>query len=292
MKKILPFLLLAFLACSCSMARYVRGPKTEEIEARTGQEGIIETVTYRCSEPDLSERRMVVYLPKDYYRDSLRRYPVMYLLHGARGNEVTWIDSADVLHAVDSLRGRGLAEDFILVLPNVNNYYGDCDYKDGHCVPAVRAFWTVDGEMERYFVRDVVARMDQLYRTIPEKRGRAIAGMSSGALQALYLSANYPHAFDYIGLFSPYTRTSNLAACNHDDIYGSLWRKLRHQFAEPPQLYSMYIGKTDFFYANILLYDKMLTRRGYPHRLVLAEGGHEWYNWSDFYLDFCERIFK
>ena len=41
-----------------------------------------------------------------------------------------------------------------------------------------------------------------------------------------------------------------------------------------------------------MLYDKKLTRKGYPHRLVLAEGGHEWYNWIDFYTDFCQRIFR
>ncbi|MCR4823846.1 MAG: hypothetical protein K5849_00645 [Bacteroidales bacterium] len=290
MKKILPFLLMAVLACSCSMARYARGPRTQDIEARSGR-GIIEAVEYPSGERDLSKRRMTVYLPEDYYRDSLRSYPVLYLLHGARGNEVTWDDSARVFHVLDSLRGQGLARDFILVLPNMNNYFGDRDYKDGHAVNAVRAFWTVDGEVERYFMHDVVARTDSLYRTQREKGGRAIAGMSSGALQALYLSASYPRAFDYVGLSSPYTY-AHVAACNHDDVYGSLWRKLRRQFSDPPKDYSLYIGKTDFFYPHILLYDRKLTRKGYPHRLIIAEGGHQWYNWSDFLIDFSQQIFR
>lgn len=291
MKKVLPLLLLALLACSCSMARYARGPESRDIEALAGYDGIIQAVSYPCSEPDLSERRMVVYLPKDYYRDSLRRYPVMYLLHGARGNEKTWVDSADVFHCIDTLRRAGRASEFILVLPNMNNYRSDRDYRNGRAIPAVRAFFLVDGETERYFVRDVVERVDSLYRTVADKSGRAIAGMSCGALQTVYLSADHPDTFDYVGLFSPYTYAT-FAAKYHRDVYGGLAWKLEEQFSDPPAYYGVYIGKTDFFYPHILLYDKKLTRKGYPHRLVLAEGGHEWYNWIDFYTDFCQRIFR
>jgi len=281
----------ALLAASCSAARYARGPRTAEIEARSGFEGVLETVTYPSSERGLSHRRAVVYLPKDYYRDSLRRYPVLYLLHGARGNEVTWIDSADVLRGLDSLRAERKAADFILVLPNVNNYFGERDYKDGHAVNAVRAFWSVDGEVERHFVHDVVGRVDSLYRTVPDKSGRAIAGMSSGALQSLYLFAGNPDTFGYVGLFSPYAYPT-VAASNHTDVYDGLWRKLKRCFADPPARFDIYIGKTDFFYPHMILFDRRLTRKGYAHRFFVAEGGHEWYNWSDFYRDFCQGLFQ
>jgi len=294
MKRCPAFLLLAALLwglCSCSVARYARGPESSEIESLPGYDGIIETVRYPSSEPDLSERRMVVYLPQDYYRDSLRRYPVLYLLHGARGNEKTWIDSADVFHCIDTLRRNGRTSDFILVMPNVNNYFSDKDYKNGHAVNAVRAFFTVDGETERYFIRDVVMRVDSLYRTDLRKSGRAIAGMSSGALQAIYLSANQPDAFDYVGLFSPYTYAT-FAAKYHQDVYGGLRWKLDRQFAEPPRLYSIYIGKTDFFYPHMLAYDRRLTRNGYAHQLIVTPGGHQWYNWSAYIADFCQKIFR
>ncbi len=291
MKKVLPFLLLALLACSCSMARYARGPESREIEGLTGFDGIIETVTYPSGERELSERRFVVYLPKDYYRDSLRRYPVMYVLHGARGNEKTWIDSADVFHCVDTLRRQGRAKDFILVLPNVNNYRSDSDYRNGRAIPATRAFFTVDGEMERHFVHDVVWRVDSLYRTVGLKSGRAIAGMSCGALQAMYLSANQPHLFDYVGLFSPYAYPT-FAAKYHRDVYGGLRWKLERQFAEPPAFYAIYIGKTDIFYPHMRLFDRRLTRHGYAHRFIVTPGGHEWYNWSAFLENFCQEAFK
>ena len=67
---------------------------------------------------------------------------------------------------------------------------------------------------------------------------------------------------------------------------------LGRQFADPPRYYGVYIGRTDFFYPHIRLFDRRLTHRGYDHRFVVAEGGHEWYNWSGFCADFVQRIFK
>ena len=291
MRRILPYILLLALACSCATARYAAGPKTDEILAISGYDGIIEAVTYPCSEPDLTERRMVVYLPASYYEDTLRRYPVMYLLHGARGNEITWHEYGDAFHRLDSLRRLGLAGDFILVQPNLNNYRDDRDYKDGRPVPAVRAFWLLDGEAETYFHKDILERVDSLYRTVPGKEGRAIAGMSSGALQALYLSASHPDTFDYVGLFSPYTRTT-FAAWGNKEVYGNLWRRLDAQFRTPPAMFAIYIGKTDIFYPHIKAFERRLSRKGYPHRFVTAEGGHEWYNWTDFLEDFYRTAFK
>ncbi len=291
MRRILPLFLLALLACSCSMARFARGPESRDIEGLTGYDGIIRTVTYPSSEPKLSERRMVVYLPKEYERDTLRRYPVMYLLHGARGNEKTWIDSADVFHCIDTLRRQGRAADFILVMPNMNNYRSDRDYRNGRAIPATRAFFTVDGEVERYFVHDVVERVDSLFRTVADKSGRAVAGMSCGALQTIYLSANHPDTFDYVGLFSPYAYPT-AAAKFHRDVYGGLRWKLKRQFADPPAFYAIYIGTADFFYPHMRLFSRRLANHHYPHRLVVNTGGHEWYNWSDFLESFCQEAFK
>lgn len=291
MKRFLTYLLAAFLLCSCSAARYASGPQSRDIEARTGHRGILRAVSYPSSEPKLSERRMVVYLPEEYDQDTLTRYPVLYLLHGARGNEVTWIDSADVCRRIDSLRLEGLVKDFILVMPNMNNYFGDRDYRNGHAVNATRSFWTLNGEAERYFLRDVVMRTDSLFRTVPQKEGRAIAGMSSGGLQALYLAAANPEVFDYVGLFSPY-RYPTFATWGHRDIYGALWPRLEVQFSDPPELYAIYIGRADFLRAHVRSFERRMTRKGYRHRFTMSAGGHEWNNWTDYFTDFCTEVFS
>lgn len=291
---IMPLVLLAaaLLLSSCAVGRYARGPESSEIEAKAaGFDGILRAVNYHSSEKQISERRMLVYLPADYYADTVRHYPVLYLLHGARGNEVTWIDSSAVIQGLDSLRKAGAAGEFLVVLPNMNRYYSDKEYNNGHCLPAIRAFWLIDGEVERHFMKDVVEFTDKNFRTIPEKSARAIAGMSSGALQAIYLSAGHPDSFDYIGLFSPYAYPT-FAAWGHPDVYGSLRKKLTLQFAEPPKLYGLYIGDKDIFYPHIRNFDRKLTQWGHPHRLTVSEGGHEWYNWQAFALSFIQEIFR
>lgn len=280
------------LTCSCAVGRYASGPQNDEIEAKVaGFDGTMRIINYHSSEKQIAERRMLVYLPADYDSDTSRHYPVLYLLHGARGNEVTWIDSSTVIQGLDSLHRAGKAEDFLVVLPNMNRYYSERDYKNGHCLPALRAFWLIDGEVERHFMNDVVDFTDRNFRTIPEKSGRAIAGMSSGALQAIYLSADYPDSFDYVGLFSPYAYPT-FAALGHMDVYGGLHRKLKRQFADPPKFYGLYIGDKDIFYPHIRNFDRRLTRWGIHHEFTVTPGGHQWYNWEAFALSFIEEIFK
>ena len=290
-RRLLAFSAILWLAVSCAAGRYASGPYDSEIEAIGSCEGTVEVVNYPSSEPALSEKRMVVYLPPSYCSDSLRSYPVMYLLHGARGNEVTWFERGDAFRQLDSLRSENLAEEFILVLPNTNNYYSDEDYQFGRPLKAMRAFWLVSGETERYFIRDVVERVDSLYRTIDDKSARAIAGMSSGGLQALHLAAASPEHFDYVALFSPYTRPT-FAAWGHDDVYGRLWPKLERQFADPPEMYSIYIGRNDFFLPHIMRFVRKLDKKGFEHDFTVSGGGHAWYNWRSYLNDFYKNVFK
>ena len=290
MKKILQLCFMLLLLVSCSSARYARGLTTAEIEERYHFGGTIQVVEYPSGERRIAHRRMVAYLPESYFKDTLRRYPVLYLLHGARGNELTWIDSAGVAARLDSLTRKGKAKEFILVTPNVNRYFSEKDYRDGRALNAIRAFWLLNGEAERHFMT-VVATVDSLLRTIPSKEGRAIAGMSSGALQALYLSANHPDTFNYVGLFSPYIYPT-FAAWGHPDVYGGLWRKLKRQFQDAPEGFHIYIGRADIFYPHAVLFDRHLTRKGYSHDFTLTPGGHEWYNWRAFVENFSCNIFQ
>ena len=65
--------------------------------------GIVESRTYRSSVEGPSERRMIVYLPEDYYRENGKSYPVIYLFHGARGNESSWVKDGNIFGMADSL---------------------------------------------------------------------------------------------------------------------------------------------------------------------------------------------
>ena len=152
--------------------------------------------------------------------------------------------------------------------------------------------WTVDGEAESHFVDEVVALTDSLFRTLPGKADRALAGMSSGGLQTVHISANHPDRFGWVALFSPYFYPT-VASLGHRDFYGGLWKKLAVQFADLPAVDSaIFIGRHDIFYPHVRNIDRKMTKKGYPHRLIVSDGGHKWTSWQLFFRDYAASVFQ
>lgn len=276
---------IALLSMSCSATRYTA---TSYPQPNSGynHDGILEQCFYKCSVDGPSERRMYVYLPADYY-ESAECYPVLYLLHGARGNELSWIMKGDLLHNIDSLTRNGLMKESIIVLPNTNQYKNDRDFAKSRIKGAIESFFEVDGVVEGAFINDVVKKVDSTYRTIPQKSSRAIAGLSIGALQAIHISATHSDMFDYIGLFSPMVHPFAQSS-----FYKHIKRKQQIQFASTPKLYWVMIGKTDFFFLRMNSYCRYLERKEYPHEYFVSSGGHQWYNWTMYCNMFMQRLWK
>ena len=275
---------------ACSTSRSTVAIDYPKVDSGYNYQGILEEQIYKCSVEGPKERRMFVYLPQNYYSNT-DSYPVFYLLHGARGNETSWMSKGDLLQNIDSLTTNGLMKECIVVLPNTNQHNDDEDYGKSRIKGAVESFFENDGRVEYSFVNDVVKKIDTTYRTIPEKGSRAIAGLSIGALQSLHISANHPDTFGYIGLFSPMVHPFIIPS-EHSSFFKELKKKQKIQFATPPELYWIMIGKTDFFYPRINCYHKQLKRKGYKHEYLATPGGHQWYNWEEYCIMFMKRLWK
>ena len=65
-------------------------------------------------------RRLTVYTPYGYEANPKAKYPVLYLLHGAGGDEEAWISMGRTAEILDNLIEKGLAEPMIVVMPNGN----------------------------------------------------------------------------------------------------------------------------------------------------------------------------
>ena len=287
----IPVLLACVLLLSgCAVSKYAAHSSYPYPSNTYKPQGTLKTVFFRSSEPGLISRQAFVYLPPEYENGS-ESYPVLYLLHGARGNETVWIDKGNLLHNIDSLRASGEMLPTIVVLPNVNQYNDVEDYGNARLKSALESFYEVDGTVESRFLADVVHSTDSLFRTIPDKDHRAVAGLSIGAMQSLHMSANFPDSFGYIGMFSPMVH-SFLKSGPDNSFYRKLSQKQEIQFQNPPKLYLFMIGKTDFFYQSIKSYCRTLRDRGIPAEIFIAEGGHEWYNWTDFCDRFMTRLWK
>ena len=177
------------------------------------------------------------------------------------------------------------------------------------------------GKIEKVFVPEIVDYIDTHYRTIPRKDSRAIAGLSLGGLQTIYISANNPNVFDYIGLFS--AQTTNMLKNNSIgiikgilnkfskiksvfsqnespynqyaesiDIYSDFDNKLRKQFEEKPKLYYLAVGRDDFVKKLNDDYRTKLDALGCTYIYNETYGGHSWENWRRYLLDFLPQIFE
>lgn len=233
---------------------------------------------------------MFVYLPEDYYQNT-DRLPVLYLLHGARGNELSWIQKGNILHNIDSLIASSKMKETIVVFPNVNQYKSEKDYGKSRLKGAIESFFETDGVVEAAFMNDVVKTVDSLYRTIPDHFHRAIAGLSIGAMQSMYISANSPESFDYVGLFSSMVHPV-LRKSEHSSFYKNLKKKMDRQFMNEKVRYYIMIGKTDFYYPRMKSFRKYLDRKGYSYNLYVTQGGHQWYNWEEYANMFMQEIWE
>ena len=291
LRRFIALALCALALVSCSAGKYAARGAYPYPSNPYKPEGTLESVMFPSSEAKLPYRQALVYLPPSYAKDTAARYPVLYLFHGARGNETVWIDKGNLLHDIDSLMAGGAMLPTIVVLPNMNQYNDEDDYGNARLKSALESFYEVDGTVESLFLESVVAPTDSLFRTIPDKAHRAIAGMSIGAMQALHISANFPDKFDYVGMFSPMVR-SFLKPGPDNKFYRGLALKQAEQFTLPPKEYMLMIGKTDFFYPRIRSYSAILKGRGIPCEFISAEGGHEWYNWEEFCCQFLQRLWR
>ncbi len=242
------------------------------------------------SSPSLGmDRRLTVYTPAGY-QTSGKRYPVFYLLHGMGGDENAWSELGRMAQILDNLIAKGKAKPMIVVMTNGNasQEAAPGESSSGFMTPSMSLPKTMDGSFELAFP-DVVNYIDKNYRTIKNKQNRAIGGLSMGGFHSMHISKYYPNMFDYVGLFSA------AILPNHEiksPVYDDLDAKLKTQFSNPPTLYWIAIGKTDFLYQANVEYRKMLDDKGYKYEYFETGEGHVWKNWRIYLSEFAPKLFK
>jgi endo-1,4-beta-xylanase len=121
-----------------------------------------------------------IYLPPGYESAPARRYPVIYNLHGAGGDETRGLLAAEVLHE-GILAGRW--PEMILVFPNGGKRTHYKDSYDGRSMA------------ETTVIKELIPHVDATYRTIAARHGRCIEGFSMGGRGSTRLALKYPEMF-------------------------------------------------------------------------------------------------
>ena len=217
-----------------------------------------------------------VLLPAGY--ESGGRFPALYLLHGLHGDYKNWTAMTGLENYASSFR-------LIIAMPDANDSW----YANSATVPADR--------FEDYVVKDFISEIDERYRTIRDRHGRAIAGLSMGGYASIKFGLKYPELFAFAGSLSG---TLN-AAQNLDKLRPEFGAKLVEVFgnqdnparaendvftllsAKHPNPYPYFYlacGTADSFLDTNRAFAQQLSSRNLVYEYHETPGGHTWEYWD------------
>lgn len=235
------------------------------------------------------DRRLTVYTPPGYETSNME-YPVLYLLHGAGGDEEAWTDLGRAPQIFDNLIAQGKAQPMIVVMPNgnVSQDAAPGHGKDGYYKPQFMIPGTMNGRYEENFM-DIVHFVEATFRVKADKAQRAIAGLSMGGFHSMHISRYFPNTFDYVGLFSA-------AIMPREDATGKVYQDidgtLQTQMDNGLKLYWVGIGKSDFLYQSNVEFREKLDAMGMKYAYIESDGGHTWANWRIYLSEFVPQLFR
>ena len=249
--------------------------------------GTVSRVWYHCATAN-ADRRLTVYTPAGYEQGK-KNYPVLYLLHGMGGDEEAWITLGRVAQILDNLIAEGKAKPMIVVMPNGNmDQQAAAGFSpEGFVTPTIELPHTTDGTYEQSFPA-IVNFVDNCYRTVRKKEGRAIAGLSMGGFHSMQISKEYPELFGYVGLFSA---SAKMKGRKESPIYDKCEEKILKQFKQGLKLYWIAIGKEDFLYEENQKFRHFLDKNNLRYEYMETEGGHIWRNWRTYLKKFAMGLF-
>ena len=231
-------------------------------------------------------RRMFVYTPYGY-ENSNQKYPVLYLLHGAGGDEDAWSTMGRTRQILDNLIEKGLARPMICVMPNGNPNQEAARTLMIEEKPMDREAW-MNNSYPKSIVEDIVPFIEKTYRVDARPEARAIAGLSMGGGHTITASLLYPGFFDYICPLS-------MGIMNRDgdeEVLKNYETQFKALKDEGYKLYFLACGDSDFLFESAKTLDKMLTDNGLEHSFFVTPGGHTWSNWRIYLNTFAPKLFK
>lgn len=236
-------------------------------------------------------------LPPSYQREASRRYPVLYFLHDAWGDERS-LESQGVAAQIRRLMEDGKLPEFLVVAPGARGSW----FSDSH-----------DGKFlwERFLTADLVRQVETRYRAISSPAARGITGISMGGYGAVKIALRHPDLYGSVSALSgaliPFgwedlERYTFPARWTLKRVFGSsrrdnalaqndVWEILRTvDFARSP--FPLYLrGGTEDLYglgrvgAQFAAFSR---EHGIAVSAVLEPGGHDWDYWRRALVPICQ----
>lgn len=225
-----------------------------------------------------------VYLPAGY-EESTCRYPVLYLLHPAGGTHEMWISMGQLPQIADDAIRSGMVLPMIIVIPDAGGM------GDFHLGKHLGFFSVPDWDYESYFHDELMPLIDSTYRTIADKKHRAITGASMGGEAAIAYAQKHPDLYGAsCALCGIVGHPEQSKMANSDaDYAASLISNNPSAFVEnatPEQVENLKsirwytdCGDNDFFYEGNIEFFLAMKKKGIPIDYRMRSGVHGWYYW-------------
>ncbi len=199
-----------------------------------------------------------VYLPKGY--DKSKEYPVLYMLHGANGNNNDWLNDGKINANASTAASDGTAPEMIVICPDCggDNFY--CDNYKGN-----------DIKYMTYFFTEFLPTVENLYAVKKDRASRAIGGLSMGGFGSLYYGLLHPEMFSYVYACSP--ATSIDGAPNLYDLLS------KADVSKLPGI-TIEIGTEDFLFQSAGSFKQALDANKVPNEYITRAGAHDWSFWA------------
>jgi enterochelin esterase-like enzyme len=198
-------------------------------------------------------QEFIIYLPPCYETFTDKRYSVLYLLHGQTYTEDQWV-RLGAPAAADQLIHSGESQPFIMVFP-------DDRYWNTEAGP---------GFGDR-FINNLIPYVDGNYRTLADRKHRALGGLSRGGGWTVKLGFDHPELFGALGLHSPATFKED--APYVDMIIRSIPQENR------PKLW-LDVGDSDMELGRVSQLEGILVNNDYLHEFHRFTGDHSEVYWN------------
>lgn len=253
----------------------------EPWEATDVPHGVVEHHFYHSAVIG-DNRDYYVYTPPGYDPRHGTRYPVLYLLHGYSDDASGWTSVGRANFILDNLIAQNRVQPMIVVMTL------------GYGTPQMLNFgWTafshtelVGENMTRYrqaLLQEVIPQVEAAYRVKTDRDDRAIAGLSMGGAESLFVGLNDLDRFSWVGSFSAGGLASDYAS-QFPDLSANANKKLH--------LLWIACGTSDPLIKSNRAFREWLTSRGVRHTDIETPGVHSWLVWRDNLVHFLPLLFR
>lgn len=231
-------------------------------------------------------RKANIILPPDY--DDNMKYPVLYLLHGIGGDHNEWL-GAEPVNILSNLIAEKTVVPMILVIPNVRARANDeGNPQDIYTLEHFKAFDNFINDLRD----DLMPFIKANYPVLTGPENTAIAGLSMGGRETLYIGCNMPETFGYMGAFTP--APGLLPYTNYGVYEDGLFTKKTLTLPNDCKNFVMINAgdRDDIVKEWPKTYHETLDENGTEHVFYVTEGGHDFIVWKNGLYNFLKKIFK